>query len=248
VGRAAALALAILSAGCAPEPARPYAGSEACRSCHAAEHRAWAGSLHAAAARETRPAFVQASFDGSAVAASSVAATPQRTAGGYGFEVAGVMHSATLTLGRAQVEQFLVPFAGGRPAEGRVPAVRGLRPRMGDYVDYTPVEAEVAADVDARFQQIWSALNATLVAGDKEGALQFLNVHARPRFEPVWTAILTDPNNMSELVAGFLGFQPLSVGQDIAVYALRTTENGEARVYLVTFLRGEDGVWRLAEM
>jgi predicted CXXCH cytochrome family protein len=116
VGRAAALALvlATLSAGCAPEPARPYAGSEACRSCHAAEHRAWTGSLHAAAARETRPQFVQASFDGSAVAASSVAATPQRTAGGYGFEVAGVMHSATLTLGRAQVEQFLVPFAGGR--------------------------------------------------------------------------------------------------------------------------------------
>jgi hypothetical protein len=118
----------------------------------------------------------------------------------------------------------------------------------GTFRASVAVEAEVAADVDARFQQIWSALNATLVAGDKEGALQFLNVHARPRFEPVWTAILTDPNNMSELVAGFLGFQPLSVGQDIAVYALRTTENGEARVYLVTFLRGEDGVWRLAEM
>jgi predicted CXXCH cytochrome family protein len=93
-----------------------FAGSTRCGSCHHEEHAAWAGSLHAAAAREARPGTVAAVFNGRRVEGRSVQATVRADGTALVFDVAERPHpyTADLVLGRAAVEQFLAPFPGGR--------------------------------------------------------------------------------------------------------------------------------------
>jgi predicted CXXCH cytochrome family protein len=91
-------------------PTRQYAGSQHCAACHRAEYDAWAGSLHAAAARIATPTAVGAPFDGRWVSGASASAVARR----IGNRLALESHPVGLVLGRAAVEQFLLPMRGGR--------------------------------------------------------------------------------------------------------------------------------------
>ncbi len=95
------------------------------------------------------------------------------------------------------------------------------------------------------FRAMWNGMNNALVAGDKDGAMRYLNGSAQRKFGPVFDALIPF---MSDIVASYSVLARASVSTAIGEYAVMRTENGQKRLYLIYFLLGADGVWRIDEM
>ncbi len=107
------------------------------------------------------------------------------------------------------------------------------------------VDSRDPARMDQMFRSIWSGLNNALVAGDKEGAMRYLNGVAKKKFGPVFDVLMPF---MSEIVASYSPIAKSSISKGIAEYAVSRIDNGRRRLYLVYFLLDADGVWRVDEM
>lgn len=103
-----------------------------------------------------------------------------------------------------------------------------------------------AAQVDQTLQSVWSGMKDALIAGDQNLALAYLSASARDRYGPVFEALSP---MMEEIFAAGSPLLPGQLSIDIGEYAMvRQDSDGQPRVYLVYFLRGADGVWRLESM
>ena len=107
------------------------------------------------------------------------------------------------------------------------------------------VESRDPVQMDQMFRSIWSGLNTALVAGDKDGAMRYLNESARRKFGPVFDALIPF---MSEIVSSYSPFAQSQIGTAFAEYAVSRMDNGQKRFYLIYFVLGADGVWRIDEM
>ncbi len=115
-------ALALLLAGCAadaPPPAPTFVGSAACAACHAAEHAAWSRSQHALAMQEATDRTVSARFDGATFTAGGVTSRFFRRDGRFFVNTDGpdgkpADFELKYTFGVYPLQQYLVPFPGGR--------------------------------------------------------------------------------------------------------------------------------------
>jgi hypothetical protein len=101
------------------------------------------------------------------------------------------------------------------------------------------------AERDASFRGIWSALNASLTARDTAGALRNLSAPARAKYGPVFDALLPE---LPGVVASYTDFTLLEMSPSMAEYVLTRTIDGQPRSFVVTFLLGADGVWRVESM
>jgi hypothetical protein len=54
--------------------------------------------------------------------------------------------------------------------------------------------------------------------------------------------------DLPTIVASYSPLQRVSLSPDIGEYAVNRTIDGEDRIFLVYFLRGVDGVWRIDVM
>lgn len=100
-------------------------------------------------------------------------------------------------------------------------------------------------DLDAMFRAIWSRLNAALSAGDSVAARRNLTGPAGAKYGPVFDALLPE---LPAIVSSYTGFTLLEMSPSIAEYVLTRTIDGHPRAFLVTFLLGADGVWRIEAM
>jgi len=91
---------------------------------------------------------------------------------------------------------------------------------------YIAIEVDVVAVLHATSQAVWTNLHTTLVAGDIATALTFLDGRAQARYAPV----------------------AAKIGSNLAEYAVTRMIAGERRLFLIYFIRGVDGVWRLDSM
>ena len=107
------------------------------------------------------------------------------------------------------------------------------------------VEARDPAQMDQMFNAIWNGVNNALVAGDKDGAMVYLNFSAQRKFGPVFDVLLPF---MPEIVASYSPLVRSSLLSKIGEYAVVRTFNGQKRLYLIYFLQDSDGVWRIDEM
>jgi len=99
--------------------------------------------------------------------------------------------------------------------------------------------------VDVPFRAIWDGMNRALLAGDKATALSYLTPGAQVKYAPVFDALLP---HMAEIVASYSPLQRVSISETIGEYAVTRVSNGKAYLFLIYFLKDEDGVWKLEAM
>jgi hypothetical protein len=107
------------------------------------------------------------------------------------------------------------------------------------------IDSRDAARLDQLFRAIWSGMNSALVAGDKEGAMRYLNGGAKSKFGPVFDTLMP---YMAEIVGSYSPLARSSIGTHISEYAVTRGANGSKRLYLIYFLLDADGIWRIDEM
>ena len=99
--------------------------------------------------------------------------------------------------------------------------------------------------VDMPFRAIWDGMNRALLAGDKATALTFLTVGAQVKYGPVFDALLP---YMAEIIRSYSPLQRVSVSESIGEYAVTRVSNEKVHLFLIYFLKDQDGVWKLEAM
>jgi PKD repeat protein len=110
------------------------------------------------------------------------------------------------------------------------------------YEAESTIAVQDAATMDTLFKSMWNTMNAALVAGDIPTALMFLDSAAQEKYGPVWQVLLP---HMAEIVSSYSPVQALFISSGIAEYGLNRTINEENRLFLIYFLKNDDGVWRI---
>jgi hypothetical protein len=101
-------------------------------------------------------------------------------------------------------------------------------------------------DMNSLFIGIWNDMNNALIAGDKERALSYVAREARPKYGPVFDALMPD---MTEIVASYSEPSLVSVSERISELGVTVRDsNGKKMLYLIYFVKSGDGVWRILTM
>jgi hypothetical protein len=102
------------------------------------------------------------------------------------------------------------------------------------------------AQMDNAFTALWDGMNHSLLVGDKATALTYLSGSAQEIYGPVFDSLMPI---YSQVIANWSPPLRGELSAGIAEYGVVTTDNdGAGHVYLVYFVRGADGVWRLDSM
>lgn len=109
----------------------------------------------------------------------------------------------------------------------------------------TVVVAQDGNQVDRQLKQIWSGFAGALGRNDKAGALSFLNAQAQTKYGPVFDAL---QSQMPQIASGFSDVQTVDIGAAFSTYAVNRMVEGVNRIFIIQFLIGSDGVWRLDSM
>jgi len=120
-----------------------------------------------------------------------------------------------------------------------------FRDATGSRSQWIVIDAKDPAQMDQMFQAIWNGMNNALVAGDKAGAMVYLNTSAQTKFGPVFDVLMP---YMSEIVSSYSVLARATLSPQIGEYAVVRTSEGKKRLYLIYFLLDADGVWRIDEM
>jgi hypothetical protein len=76
-------------------------------------------------------------------------------------------------------------------------------------------------------------------------ALSYLTPGAQVKYGPVFDALLP---HMAEIVASYSPLQQVMVSENLGEYAVTRTINGKIYLFLLYFLKDENGVWKLEAM
>ena len=101
------------------------------------------------------------------------------------------------------------------------------------------------AAIDAVVQANWQNIIAGLGSNNAAQALSGLTPGAQERYAPVFDALL---GNMPTILSTFSSLQPVDINTDIAEHAINRTINGVNRVFLIYFVKDENGDWKLDSM
>ena len=102
-----------------------------------------------------------------------------------------------------------------------------------------------AQQMDQLFASIWTGMNNALARGDVNAALSYLNESAKRKYQRVFTALLPQ---MPQIVASYSSLRRVSISESIGEYAINRTITGRNKIFLIYFLKDQDGVWRLDAM
>ena len=114
----------------------------------------------------------------------------------------------------------------------------------------TPQEVPIIVrdfqQMDTMLRGIYSGMLTKLKTGNIEGALAAVNGSAYEKYKAVFTALQPSLPTMVDQLGTI---QSGTLGNEIAEYVLtRPQPDGSNRAFLIYFLRGEDGVWRIDSM
>jgi hypothetical protein len=106
-------------------------------------------------------------------------------------------------------------------------------------VAYDPVQ------MDQMFKAMWNGMAAKLKTGDVDGAMTSISGSLHDKYLAIFTALAP---NLSTIVDQLGTLDSGTFANEIAEYALtRDTPSGK-QTFLIYFLRGEDGIWRIEGM
>ena len=107
------------------------------------------------------------------------------------------------------------------------------------------IVAQDVAQMDAKFKALWNGMNNALIAGDKATALSNLSAPAQAKYGPVFDALMP---TYAQVIASWSSPIKSNITSEIGEYGVTSTENGVNQLFLIYFLKGADGVWRLDAM
>lgn len=104
------------------------------------------------------------------------------------------------------------------------------------------VSREAAAE---KMKVMWNGLNTAVIGGDLPKALSYLNGEAKLKYGPVFNLLQPE---FAQMVATWSPPMLASLTPSIGEFYVVTNKDGIHRVFLVYFLKGGDGVWRIDAM
>ncbi len=102
-----------------------------------------------------------------------------------------------------------------------------------------------ADPIDVPFLLVWQGMNAALLAGDKATALTFLTPGAQVKYGPVFDALLP---HMAAIIASYSPLQRVSISENVGEYAIIRTIDGANHLFLLYFVKDDEGMWKLGAM
>jgi len=113
------------------------------------------------------------------------------------------------------------------------------------YSQIIPIVVTASASLDSSLRGVYNNMLTRLRVGAIDGALNAITGGAHDKYLRIFTALSGDmPVIVDQL--GTLGDGV--IGPDMAEYVVTRTVSGQPRSFLIYFIRGEDGVWRIDEM
>jgi hypothetical protein len=109
----------------------------------------------------------------------------------------------------------------------------------------TTVVVQDPADIDRMLQSLWASMNSALVSGDSGKATPYLSSNALDIYAPVFSIL---NGSFAGIVASYGSFWATRIGNDYAEYALIRSSSSNHQIFLIYFLRDEDGIWRVDSM
>ena len=94
-------------------------------------------------------------------------------------------------------------------------------------------------------QAVWNGMMTALIAGDKATALSFINSDSRKTYDPLFDALMP---NIAAIRNRMSAISRVDIGSNIASYAILKNGSGQNKIYMIDFIKGGDGVWRLDSM
>ena len=95
--------------------------------------------------------------------------------------------------------------------------------------------------MDMLLKSKWEGMKTALMNGDVEGALGYFDIEFRDKYRAIFEALRS---SMPEILATFVEFNLIELYEYTVEYEIVANENGILYSYPVTFIRGEDGIWR----
>ena len=92
---------------------------------------------------------------------------------------------------------------------------------------------------------VWGGFTTALASRDTAQALQYFNFQGQTKYGSVLTTLLPQ---MPSIAASFSPLQSMTLGVGIGEYAVNRLVDGVNQIFLIYFVRGVDGVWRLDSM
>ena len=131
------------------------------------------------------------------------------------------------------------------PAPGTYIANVTITDALGSHSQAVAITAWDPAQMDRLLQSIYTGMLTKLSAGDVAGALTAVTATQHDKYQLVFNGLQP---NLSTIVSQLGTLQQATLGNEMAEYLLvRNTTNGP-QGFLIYFLLGEDGVWRIDGM
>lgn len=108
-----------------------------------------------------------------------------------------------------------------------------------------PISVQTQAQLNLQLQRVWTAIGAALRASDVPAVLSHFTEEAAERYQPVLQRIGTD---LPSLADAFTEITVARVSDAMVECLLIRTIDDTDQAFLVTFMRGRDGVWRVANL
>ena len=107
------------------------------------------------------------------------------------------------------------------------------------------IAAQDANALDVQLKALWQGFAGALANQNRASTMQFFTAGAAPKYGPVFDALLTE---LPRVVASFSPPLRAELASGYAEYAIVREIDGLKRVYLIQFVLGTDGIWRIDSM
>lgn len=145
-----------------------------------------------------------------------------------------------------QLDEFEYPISNTYQTPGVYTVnVTAYDDNGAQYQTQVTIVVQDPNQADAVFTGIWSDVTGALAGGNKSAAMNLLDYTAQHNYSQVFDTLMP---NMKAIVGSFSPPMQSSISAGVAEYAVARIRNGQAYLYLVDFVQGEDGVWRLESM
>jgi hypothetical protein len=142
------------------------------------------------------------------------------------------------------------------PATGLVtwtPAVTGLFPvevavinAMG-YSDTQSFSIRVKpiAEMDRMFSDLLEGMFNELSDSDISSAMEYFTMEAQTNYGPIFEPLM---DRIDEVAANYTNPERVSINEDMAEYVVRRVGGNGDRVFIITFVKDEEGEWKINSM
>lgn len=100
-------------------------------------------------------------------------------------------------------------------------------------------------ETDAMFNQQWSGLFTSAAPENTAAMSAHLSAQSQLKYLPVFEALGED---LDEILENYSELVRVSITADVAIYATRRLENGDPAVFMVMFIRDNEGEWKIHQM